>query len=452
MPPPPAVAQLPEARKPFSPAWQVHDLGRMDVVCSGCGALHWFDEKLAKSRQNNPKFGMCCFSGKLDLPILHDLPPELHELFTGTDDVAKNFRKDIHRYNNALAMTSLGCKTDNSVNQGAGPYVFKIHGKLTHKSGSLLPAPNGHPTYAQLYIYDPADALNYRMGHQANNTLHRETMQQLQDMLWRKHPGVLLYKQAYQLTRNMEDCNIALRFDKSCDRRRYNLPTAASKEIAVILPGSEDQPQGDRDIILRKKDGSLMQIDQRHPFYVSLHYVLLFPTGQLGWHPRIEYKAGEMVPDAGELEPNDGENNEGQGQPSKKRKYITQTEYFSYRLHPRMGESNHIFRAGKLFQEYIVDAWALCEQARLLYVQTHQKELRADTYQGVVDALASDANATGNEIGQRTILPSSFIGGTRNMIQNCQDALAINRHFHGADLFITITARECHGLPWGFRE
>ena len=26
------------------------------------------------------------------------------------------------------------------------------------------------------------------------------------------------------------------------------------------------------------------------------------------------------------------------------------------------------------------------------------------------------------------------------MIQNCQDALAINHHFHGADLFITITA------------
>jgi len=118
-----------------------------------------------------------------------------------------------------------------------------------------------------------------------------------------------------------------------------------------------------------------MQIDYRHPFYVSLHYVLLFPTGQLGWHPCIEYKAGEMVPDAGELEPNAGENNEGQVQPSKKRKYITQTEYFAYRLHPCFEESNHIFRAGKLFQEYIVDAWALCEQAHLLWVQTHQKEL-----------------------------------------------------------------------------
>ena len=82
-----------------------------------------------------------------------------------------------------------------------------------------------------------------------------------------------------------------------------------------------------------------------------------------------------MVPDADELEPNAGENNEGQIQPSKKRKYITQTEYFHYRLHPHTGESSHIFMAGKLFQEYIVDAWALCEQARLLYIQTHQKEL-----------------------------------------------------------------------------
>ena len=43
--------------------------------------------------------------------------------------------------------------------------------------------------------------------------------------------------------------------------------------------------------------------------------------------------------------------------------------------------------AGKLFQEYIVDAWAPCEQACLLYIQTHQKELQAETYQGVVDAL-----------------------------------------------------------------
>ena len=223
------------------------------MVCSGCGALHWMDEKLTSSGRNHPNFGMCCFSGKIDLPKLHDPPPELLQLLTGTDVVAKNFRKDIHQYNNALAMTSVGCKTDDSINQGGGQYVFKIHGKLTHRAGSLLPAPNAHPTYAQLYIYDPADAVDYHMGHRANNNLHCETMQTLQDMLWCKHPGVQLYQQAYEETHNMgpnQDCNIALQFDRSCDCCCYNLPTATSNEIAVILPGSEDQPQGDRDIIL----------------------------------------------------------------------------------------------------------------------------------------------------------------------------------------------------------
>ena len=81
------------------------------------------------------------------------------------------------------------------------------------------------------------------------------------------------------------------------------------------------------------------------------------PTAEeLGWHPHIEFKAGEMVPDAEELEPNAGEHNEGQVQPSKKRKYISQTEYFCYHLHPHIEESPHLFMAGKLFQEYIVDA------------------------------------------------------------------------------------------------
>ncbi len=53
--------------------------------------------------------------------------------------------------------------------------------------------------------------------------------------------------------------------------------------------------------------------------------------------------------------------------------------------------------------------------------------------------MAADIN-NGENIGQRIILPSSFQGSARNMIQNCQDALAINRYYHGADLFITVTA------------
>ena len=81
-------------------------------------------------------------------------------------------------------------------------------------------------------------------------------MQVLQDMLYCHHPGVQLYKTAFELTRDMppeHQCTIALRFDEKCDRRHYNLPTAASNEIAAIIPGGGDQPTDSRDIILHCK-------------------------------------------------------------------------------------------------------------------------------------------------------------------------------------------------------
>jgi Helitron helicase-like domain at N-terminus len=68
-------------------------------------------------------------------------------------------------------------------------------------------------------------------------------------------------------------------------------------------------------------------------------------------------------------------------------------------------------------------------------MENNQKILCADVYQGLVDSVAQNA---ADEIGQHTILSSSFSGSTCNMIQLCQDALAVNCHFKG-DLFVTIT-------------
>ena len=110
--------------------------------------------------------------------------------------------------------------------------------------------------------------------------------------------------------------------------------------------------------------------------------------------------------------------------------------------------------AGKLLQEWIADSWALSEQARLHWIKQNQPQLCSESRHGLMDAVAIDPEATGENIGQRTILPSSFAGSTCNMIQNCQDALAINRYHGGADLFITATAdpnwQEVHdALPPG---
>jgi hypothetical protein len=102
-------------------------------------------EKLSHSSNISPRFGMCCFQGKIKLAQLHDLPRELDDLFRGQTPQAKEFRENIRRYNNALAMTSLGCKVDESVNRGHGPYVFKIQGRLSHLAGSLLPEDGQSP-------------------------------------------------------------------------------------------------------------------------------------------------------------------------------------------------------------------------------------------------------------------------------------------------------------------
>ena len=128
------------------------------------------------------------------------------------------------------------------------------------------------------------------MNHAANAPLDHTTMQTLQDMLYCHYPGIGLYKQAIELTRDMgpdQQCKISLHFDPHTDCHRYNLPTATSNKIAAILPGDGDQVTAAQDIVLYKHGGRLQEISDIHPLYPSLHYVLLFPSGDLGWHSEI---------------------------------------------------------------------------------------------------------------------------------------------------------------------
>ena len=59
-------------------------------------------------------------------------------------------------------------------------------------------------------------------------------------------------------------------------------------------------------------------------------------------------------------------------------------------------------------------------------------------YSGIQDALnAGDVNA--ESIGQRYILPSSFTGEPRYMMQHYQDAIAIFRSLGPPNFFLTFT-------------
>ena len=156
----------------------------------------------------------------------------------------------------------MGRQIDYSVNDGHGPYVFKMHGALIHKIGSLLPGENAEaiPAYSQLYLYDPQIALDVRMGHRWNSGLSRDVLGTLQDMLYRYHPAAELYKHAQELIAGIsdeDDCQLSIHFDAACDSRCYNEPDAGSKEISIMILDEGYQAKDTQDIIIHLRDGPL---------------------------------------------------------------------------------------------------------------------------------------------------------------------------------------------------
>ena len=98
-------------------------------------------------------------------------------------------------------------------------------------------------------------------------------------------------------------------------------------------------------------------------------------------------------------------------------------------------------RGGKLLQQYVVDAWASTEQSELNWIRHHQKELRADVYQGLRDQAAQPGHDTDmSELGQRIILPSSHTGSPHHMYQLFQDSMAICHFCRKPNIFLTMTA------------
>ncbi|EAU86521.2 transcriptional factor B3 [Coprinopsis cinerea okayama7 len=394
-----------------------HDLGRMDVPCPHCGALHWLIERTDGSI-GSPLFGTCCRKGRVRIPLLEQPPQPLQLLLTAQTLQAKAFRNDLWKYNRAFSFTSLGVLEDHAINNGSSAPVFRICGELHHNSAALTPTGGRTPKYAQLYIYEPQAALQHRINQ--NEDLDSGIMAQLQAMLLASNRFAHLYRSAYQImTREGQppDVSVRLRLLQGQDRRRYNTPT--SDEFAVVVPDRQGNEQG-RDIILRLHGGGLHRISDLHPAYAPLQYPLLFPYGERGWSPDLKLKkAGDFTADSNER--------------------LSQTEYAAFRIHYRPNEGQSLIRGGRLFTRYIVDMWASADQNRLRFLRDHQKELRAELYSGLEDAIGTEDHSDLNQLGRRVVLPSSYIGGPRNMMQRYQDAMAVARHFRRVDLFITMT-------------
>ena len=120
---------------------------------------------------------------------------------------------------------------------------------------------------------------------------------------------------------------------------------------------------------------------------------------------------------------------------------MSQIQFYSFRLHTRENELPLLHHGGRLFQQYLCDAWVSSDQNRLRWIENNQRTLPATLYSGLEDAFLDSDNALDlHDVGQRVVLPSSYIGGPRYMNLKFHDAMAIARFFHGFDVFITFTS------------
>ncbi|EFH55165.1 predicted protein [Arabidopsis lyrata subsp. lyrata] len=144
------------------------------LQCPHCKALVWYSEKTGNDPSTGePIFTICCQQGRVKLPPIKQPPPYLEYLHANS----KTFRINIRIYNSILAFTSMGAQIDHSVTYATGPPVFRIHGQVFHRIGSLLPMPGQNPKFLQMYIIDTENEVSNRI----NTMSRRDSAAQLEE-------------------------------------------------------------------------------------------------------------------------------------------------------------------------------------------------------------------------------------------------------------------------------
>ncbi len=133
---------------------------------------------------------------------------------------------------------------------------------------------------------------------------------------------------------NQHDLPLRIHVDIQQDQWWYNAPVV--DEIAAIIPSDGTDADMTHDIILHRVGGPLQCISKTHPAYTPLHYVLLFPYGEGGWHVAIPLHNAQAAHEGeGHDEEHDDDNNEEPGIAVVQRTKVTRvshTRFHAYHL------------------------------------------------------------------------------------------------------------------------
>jgi hypothetical protein len=306
----------------------------------------WFVEKLVNSSKKNPRFSICCSNGSVKLDPIKPPDNYILNLISNNDKKSKEFRNQIRLYNSILAFTYMSCKVDEKLlTKDRGTYTLRINGSVHHNLSNFLPEKNDH-TFSHIYIMDPNCQLDRRNKLYPN--LDKDILKNLQEILHKNNPFVKLYRQVGERlkTEPATDIKIVLKNNYKKDKR-YNVPTA--NEIAVLMIDDENK-SNERDIVIEAKceinqnnySKKFTRINEYFNIYDPLQYVLMFQHGDFGWHPQsipLIKKIKENCSLHNTSNENLESNSDSTNKSSKKMRFVTAMQYYSYRLHDRKGKN-----------------------------------------------------------------------------------------------------------------
>ena len=210
--------------------------------------------------------------------------------------------------------------------------------------------------------------------------------------------------------------------------RRYNLTTNL-REVSIL---TDCRPH---DLIVTKRDGRLELVSEQNRSAMPLHFTLLVPHGDYGWHPEMR--------------------NQTTGKRVTTREFAVyhmaiRDQILTYEEAAQRVNCDYIYLAARLWQEWLCIMWLITQNMRLNYQEQNQKALRADSYanvKAVVDRRRLEVATRGDHLFRddhslRTgvkILSRSFVGSPRYYHMHFLDAMAICREHGRPEFFITMT-------------
>jgi len=270
------------------------------LACYYCGALLWPGEAKPVPKTGGCKRGRaCCAEGQVHVPEVQ-LQPAIERLWRDDTPRAKTLRKYSRQFNNALALASE--MYDEVDLDGWAPSIV-IEGKLYQQIGPLRPGEQQAEGFAQLYVHDPAaedDEAVCRARHMpmymkkgasnAEKTRVLELLGELQGVLKESNSYVKDFVHANEIYSQGEvtDAHFVIEATgkPDADKRTYKGEQAFT-EVSVLAVEPRGGKVPKRSIMVRHRGGGLHFIDESHRAYDPLHFVLLFPCGDDGWHDGI---------------------------------------------------------------------------------------------------------------------------------------------------------------------